>query len=137
MRSKLILSAVLCVATAGYAKDLKVYQAGKLVQMESIPCDAGGVSTGDSARGESGQLLCQEYVLQTDRVTYHIRPRDTKHTVLLPLSERAEFRTEKDGISLRVAEMDNKDREFTVVSMSPRSEGSAADASTPRLNHLQ
>jgi hypothetical protein len=137
MRSRMICGVILCVASVGFAKDLKAYQAGKLVQMESIPCGTDEVSGGDSGHGKSRQLLCQEYVLQSDRVTYHIRPRDVKHPVLLPLSERAEFRSEKDRMVLRVADLDGKDREFTVVSMSPRSESDSADASTPRLNHLQ
>jgi hypothetical protein len=128
MRFRLVLCVVLATASvSAVAKDLKAYQAGKLVQMESVPC----------ATGKTRELLCQEYILQTDRVTYHIRPRDAKHKVLLPLSDRAEFRIEKETLVLRVEDLDNKDREFTVVSLSPRADSSAADASSPRLNHLQ
>jgi hypothetical protein len=38
MRSKLMLCAVLTVASAAYAKDPKTYQSGKLLQMDSVSC---------------------------------------------------------------------------------------------------
>ncbi len=68
---------------------------------------------------------------------YRIRPRDEKHPVLLPVGEQAQFRMEKDKMMLRVEDLDNKDREYIVVSMTPRSDGSTADAAPARLNHLQ
>jgi len=65
-------------------------------------------------------LLCQEYVLQTDNVIYRIRPRDEKHPVLLPVGQSAQFRIEKDKMLLQVEDLDNKEREYSVVSMTPR-----------------
>jgi hypothetical protein len=62
-------------------------------------------------------MLCQEYVLKTDRVMYRIRPRDDKHPVLLPVGERAEFRIKKDKLLLAVPELDGKEREYSVTSM--------------------
>jgi len=53
-------------------------------------------------------------------VIYHIRPRDEKHPVLLPVGEKAQFRMEKDKMVLRVEDGDNKEREYSVVSMTPR-----------------
>jgi hypothetical protein len=38
---------------------------------------------------------------------------------------------------MRVEDLDNKKREYVVVSMTPRSDASTADASPTRLNHLQ
>lgn len=38
---------------------------------------------------------------------------------------------------LRVEDLDEKEREYTVVSMTPRTDASTADAATPHLNHLQ
>jgi hypothetical protein len=64
-------------------------------------------------------MLCQEYVLKADRVMYRIRPRDEKHPVLLPVGEDAEFRINKDKLILRVNELDNKERDYIVVSMTP------------------
>jgi hypothetical protein len=138
MRSKLLLCAVMGMASVAFAKELKAYQAGKLVQMDSVQCgmDAKGAQA-DSGHKKTHELLCQEYVLQTQTVTYRIRPREEKHPVLLPVSDRAQFRLEKDKMILRVEDLDNKNREYTVISMAPRSENSSADASEPRVNHLQ
>jgi len=138
MRSKLLLCAVVGMASVALAREPKAYQAGKLVQMDSVKCgmdQRGGQN--DSGHKKTHEALCQEYVLQTQTVTYRIRPRDEKHSVLLPLSDRAQFRTERDKVILRVEDLDNKEREFTVVSMALRSEGSSADASVTRVNHLQ
>jgi hypothetical protein len=33
-------------------------------------------------------LLCQEYLLQTDRITYRIRPKDNKHPTCSPSAKR-------------------------------------------------
>lgn len=65
-------------------------------------------------------MLCQEYVLQSERVEYRIRSKDEKHPVLLPVGQTAEFRLKKDKMLLRVTESDSKTREYYVISMSPR-----------------
>lgn len=145
MRYKsLVLASILLAATA-YAKEPKAYQSGKLLQMDSVQCgvdekDAksftGEMIGTDSGHKKTQELLCQEYLLQTDRMIYRIRPKDAKHPVLLPVGERAQFRMQKDKMLLRVEDLDSKEREYIVVSMTPRSE-STADASPARLNHLQ
>ncbi len=145
MRYKsLVLASILLAATA-YGKEPKAYQSGKLLQMDSVKCGvdekdaksfAGEMIGTDSGHKKTQELLCQEYLLQTDRMVYRIRPRDEKHPVLLPVGEQAQFRLEKDKLLLRVEGMDSKEREYIVVSMKPRSE-STADASPSRLNHLQ
>ncbi|MGC1452675.1 MAG: hypothetical protein WA830_21810 [Candidatus Sulfotelmatobacter sp.] len=146
MRSKWMLCAVVALASAGYAKDPKPYQTGNLLLMDSVQCGvaqkdassvAGEVLGTDAGSQKTPELLCQEYVLQGERVTYHIRPRDEKHPVLLPLGERAQFRLQKDKMLLRVEDLDSKEREYIVVSMTPRSDSSTADATPARLNHLQ
>ena len=145
MRSNLTLCLVLALASAAYAKDPKAYQTGKLLQMNSVSCGtaekdaksfAGEVLGTDNGSKKTQEVLCQEYVLQADRVIFHIRPRDEKHPALLPVGERAQFRLQKDKMLLRVEDLDNKEREFIVVSMTPRGE-SSADAHPVRLNHLQ
>lgn len=146
MRSMWMLCAVLGLASAVYAKEPKVYQTAKIVQMDSVQCGtsekastslAGEVLGNDSGNKKTEEVLCQEYVLQTERVIYRVRPRDEKHSVLLPLGEAAQFRLQKDKMLLRVQYLDGKEREYRVVSMTPRSEGSTADARPLRLNHLQ
>ena len=48
---------------------------------------------------------------------------------LLPIGETAQFRIHKDKLILRVAEgSDNKEREYIVVSMTPREQAPAAVA---------
>jgi hypothetical protein len=145
MRYKsLVLVSILLAATA-YAKEPKAYQSGKLLQMDSVSCGvdekngksfAGEMLGTDSSHKKTQELLCQEYLLQTDKMVYRIRPKDAKHPVLLPVGERAQFRLDKDKMLLRVEDLDSKEREYIVVSMTPRSE-STADASPARLNHLQ
>jgi hypothetical protein len=131
MRSKWILCVVLGLAAVGFAKDPKAYLTGKLVQMDSVQCGP------DSSSKPTQQLPCQEYVLQADRVTYRLRPRDVKHTVLLPVGEPAQFRLQKDKMLLRMDALDSKEHEYIVVSVAPRSDSSSADATPTRLNHLQ
>jgi hypothetical protein len=65
----------------------------------------------DSAHMKTREMLCQQYVLETERVIYTIRPKDDKHPVLLPIGEKAQFRMDKDKIVLRVEDLDDKERE--------------------------
>ncbi len=150
MRLNWMLCAVLALAAAAYAKDPKPYQTGKLQQMDSIQCGTAeknaqslaGQTLGGDAGSHTPQFLCQEYVLQSERVIYRIRPRHEKDSVLLPVGEPVRFRLQKDKIVLRVEDLDGtdphgKEREYVVVSMSPRSDSTAADATPTHLNHLQ
>lgn len=146
MRSKLAFCVVLTLASVGFAKEPKAYQTGKLLQMDSVQCGtaekdaksfAGEMLGTDSGSKKTQEVLCQEYALQSERVIYRIRPRNEKHPVLLPVGEQAQFRLQKDKMLLRVEDLDNKEREYIVVSMTPRSESSTADGSTSRVNHLQ
>ncbi len=146
MRFRLMLCVMLALASVAYAKDLKPYQSGKLLQMDSVKCgtaekDAANLASEvlgtDSTNKKTQELLCQEYVLQTEKVVYRIRPRDEKHPMLLPVGEQAQFRLQKDKMLLRVESLDSKEREYIVVSMTPRAENSTADATPSRLSHLQ
>ena len=123
------LLAVVLLAAAVQAKEPKRYQSGKLLKMESVKCGTdeknGKSITGemlgtDSAHMKTREMLCQQYLLETDSVMYTIRPRDEKHPVLLPIGEKAQFRMDKDKIVLRVEDLDDKEREYQVVSMVPR-----------------
>jgi len=105
-------------------------QKGLLADMQSVACGyaqksgptvAGAIFTG-SQHTKSRELLCQEYTLKADRVTYRIRPKDEKHPVLLPVGEQAEFRLKKDEMLLRIPESDTKEREYFVVSMTASAE---------------
>ena len=124
------LAACLVFAGTCAAKEHTDYQKGTLLRMDSTSCglqEKGSKSLTGEILGTDGQskktqeMLCQEYVLQTDRVIYRIRPKDDKHPVLLPIGETAQFRIHKDKLILKVAEGgDDKEREYVVVSMTPR-----------------
>ncbi len=151
MRSKLMLCAVLAVASAAYGKDPKPYQTGKLLQMEPAQCGTAAKPRktfadkllGTDSGSESTQaLLCQEYVVQAEKVTYRIRPHNEKRQGLLPVGDLAQFRVQKNKMLLRVeypesGSLDKKERAYDVVSMTPRTDSTAADATPTRLNHLQ
>src|ERR1700694_3293829 len=143
---KVLVFGLMLSATISFAKEPKAYQSGKWLQMDSVQCgmdekDAksftGELIGTDSGHKKTQELLCQEYLLQTDKMIYRIRPKDAKHPVLLPVGERAQFRLAKDKMLLRVEDLDSKEREYIVVSMPPRSDSSTADASVSHLNHLQ
>jgi len=145
MDSKSLILASILLASTAYAKEPKAYQSGKLLQMDSVQCGvdekdaksfAGEMIGTDSGHKKTQELLCQEYLLQAEKVIYRIRPKDVKHPVLLPVGDQAQFRLAKDKMLLRVEDLDSKEREYIVVSMVPRSD-STADASPKRLNHLQ
>lgn len=146
MRSKVLICAVMACACTAFAKDPKPYQTGKILQMDSVQCGttekdhsnfAGDVLGTDSASKKTQELLCQEYLLQAEHVIYRIRPRNDKRAVLLPIGRQAQFRIQKDKMLLRVEELDDKEHEYIVVSMTLRIDGDTADATPARINHLQ
>jgi len=133
MNKTILIGLLLGAAFAAQAKDKPAYDKGTLVQMDSTPCGyaekngksvAGEILGTDNQHKKTQEVLCQEYILQTDRIIYRIRPKDDKHPILLPIGESAEFRLHKDKLLLRVPEMDDKEREYIVVSMTPRAEAS-------------
>ncbi len=127
---KLVKLAVICLCVAGIAAAKEHdYQKGTLLRMDSSSCgtqEKGGKSVAgellgtDSQNRKTKEVLCQEYVLQADNVVYRIRPTDDKHPILLPIGEVAQFRIHKDKLMLRVPELNDKEREYAVVSMTPR-----------------
>lgn len=138
MRRTLFLCAAgLALANLGAAKEHADYQKGTVVRMDSTSCGmqekgsktvAGELLGTDGEHKKTQEVLCQEYVLQSDRAIYRIRPRDDKHPVLLPIGEAAQFRIHKDKLILRVPESDGKEREYNVVSMTPREDVSNTTA---------
>ena len=147
MKSKALLGAVLLVSMA-YAREPKHYQSGVLLQMDSVSCgteEKTGQSVAsemlgtDSAHKKTQEVLCQEYVVQSDRAIFHIRPREEKHPVLLPVGGIAMFRIDKDKMILRSEDLDDKEREYNVISIAPRpsTSDSGAQTSASRLNHMQ
>jgi hypothetical protein len=140
MRLKIAVAALLFGSMA-YAKEPRHYQTGTLLQMDSVACGvdekdgksfAGEMLGTDSGHKKSRELLCQEYLLQSEHVIYRIRPRDDKHPVLLPVGERAQFRIQKDKMLLQVEDLDEKEREYNVVSMTPRDSSKSTQAASSK-----
>ncbi|MGH9546579.1 MAG: hypothetical protein ACRD23_15330 [Terriglobales bacterium] len=140
MKTKILIAAMLFVSLA-QAKEPKVHQTGTLLQMDSAECGVdensgksfvGDLVGTDSAHKKTHALLCQEYLLQSDTVIYRIRPRDEKHPVLLPVGQNAQFRIQKDKMLLRVEDIDDKEREYNVVSMTPRQRKSADNSASSK-----
>src|ERR1700686_4655939 len=100
MKPTILMLALFSVALA-HAKDQKAHESGTLLQMDSVECGAdqksgksfaGEILGTDGAHQKTHVLLCQEYVLRTDRVIYRIRPKDDKHPVLFPVGRTAQIR---------------------------------------------
>jgi hypothetical protein len=132
---RIAIFALLCASFA-YARDHQPPQSGTILQMDSVNCGtdqksaksfAGEIIGTDNAHQKMHTLLCQEYTLQTERINYRIRPKDEKHPALLPVGEKAQFRIDKDHMKLRVEDLDNKERDYVVVTMTPRGEAQAAE----------
>ena len=128
----------LLASTALFAKDPPSYDKGILLAMQSSTCGtaenhgnsiAGETLGTDSGHGKTQEALCQEYVLQGDHITYHIRSRDEKHRLLLPVGQAVQFRIHKDKMYLRDPEGDQKEHEYTVVSMEMRQDATDAETS--------
>ena len=109
-----LASATCAFAPLASAKSRPDYTDARIVQMESVPC------TAHAQDAASQPLLCQEYTIETDLVTYRVRPRDEKHAQLLAIGRDAHFRLVKDKLLLESPAGSSKEREFTVVSMKPR-----------------
>lgn len=130
MKLKLCV-AILMAACLAQAKGPRFYEKGTLVEMKSVECgvDAkgaegiGGVlGVDDSQHTKSRQMLCQEYLLRGDHMDYKIRPKEEKHPALLPIGQQAEFRIQKDRMRMLVPELDSREREYIVVSVTNRAE---------------
>jgi len=138
MKYKILIALAFCGATLStQAKDPPSYMKGTLMEMESTQCGvaekgnktvAGEIFGTDGEHKTTQQVLCQEYVLQTDRAIYRIRPKDDKHPALLPIGETAEFRISKDKMILRVPETNSKERDYIVVSITRRADSTQAKA---------
>lgn len=111
------------------AKNTHTYDKGKLLSMDSVSCGyqqksgksvASEIIGTDSAQTKTQELLCPEYTIQTDRLIYHVRPKDTKHAMLLPVGDDIELRIQNDKMYLRVPEQGEKEHEYQVISIQMR-----------------
>jgi hypothetical protein len=123
MRQCAVLLTTLVLASTAPAQKPKAYQEAELLRMESVAC---------------GSHACRQYVLQTDKAIYRLRPRSEKRAAMLPIGERVQFRMDHHKFLLRLegAGEDNREHEYIVNSIAARGE-STADATPVHLNHLQ
>jgi len=144
MKRLIVASLVFSLACVAQAKDRPAYEKGTLMQMDSSFCGyaekdgktlAGQILGTDGQHKSTKEVLCQEYILKSDRLIYRIRPKDDKHPALLPVGETAEFRIHEDKMLLRVAEGDDKEREYIVVSMTQRNDVSERHQTTAQAGH--
>ena len=142
MKGFVLCGMLLLGMAAARAKDAPSYQAGVLKEMTSVECGfeqksakglMGELVGTDDSHSKTRKTFCQEYTLETNRVVYHIRPREEKHPALLPVGEKAMFRMKKDLMVLKVPEGDDKEREYDVVSMSPLPTGDAGASNRTAL----
>lgn len=134
MKTKMAL-AVLLLATMAQAQEPKKYHTGQLLQMESLQCTV--FENASHETDAADKTLCQEYVLQGDNALFHLRAKDAKHPLLLPVGKDVDYRLEEDRFYLHVAANDKKDHEYLVVSMEPREKPTPAVQTAMKVNHLQ
>jgi len=117
------------------AKDAPYYEKGLLVSMDATKCGsaenagktmAGEILGTDSARKKTKEVLCQDYVLEGERIVYRIRPEDDKHPFLLPVGDSIQFRVHKGKMYVLAAEIDHKERAYQVLSMQVRQDVKSA-----------
>jgi hypothetical protein len=136
---KLILAMMMAAVAASVAgaKNPPSYDKGTLLSMDSSMCGtaekgsktvAGELLGTDGEHKNTEQVLCQEYVLQGVRIVYHIRPKDTKHPILLPVGDAVQYRVHQDKMYVLDRENDPKEREYAVTSMRVREEAKNSDA---------
>ena len=125
----MVAGLILATTTVTLAKDAPSYDNGVLLSMASSSCgtaETGGKSVTGEILGTDGehktteQVLCKEYVLQGDRIVFHIRPTDSKHPQLLPVGDNVQYRIRNGKMYVIDREGNTKEREYSVVSMQIR-----------------
>jgi hypothetical protein len=134
LKLKLLIAVLLLAGVAAAQKH--DYDRGRITEMNAVQCGfdensgkgmAGAILGTDSEHKKTREMLCPEYTIKADRVTYRIRPKEEKHPALLPVGETAQFRLKKEIMVLKVPEGDDKERDYIVVAITAN-----ADAPDPR-----
>lgn len=127
--------AVLLLGSLAQAQEPKKYHTGQLLQMESLQCTVFEHTAG--TEDTTDKTLCQEYVLEGDNVLFHLRAKNDKHPVLLPVGKNVDYRIVEDRFFMHLLAGDKKEHEYLVVSMEPRDKPAAAVQTAMKVNHLQ
>ena len=121
MKASLLIAVVLVAGLAtSSARDLEV---ANVISMKAVPC-----GTQRKRHNKTSSLLCQEYVLQTDSMEYHIQQKQAKKASLLKLNRPCKFWMDKSVMHVEGATLSGKTEklQFDVVSMNARDTGTAA-----------
>jgi hypothetical protein len=127
--------AVLLLASVAQAQEPKKYHTGQLLQMESLQCTV--FENASHEADATDKTLCQEYVLQGDDVLFHLRAKDAKHPVMLPVGKGVDYRIEEDRFYLHLTASDRKEHEYVVLSMEPKEKSAPMVQTAMKINHLQ
>ena len=133
MKCKLAF-AVLLLTSLALAQDPKKYHTGRLLQMESLQCTV--FENQSSAAHAADATVCQEYVVQGDEILFHLRAKDTKRPVFLPVGKEVGYRIDEGKFYLQLSG-DRKEHQYVVVSMEARHRSEGTVESAMKLNHLQ
>ena len=121
IKTSLIAALVLVLAIPSVAGDKhkkKQSDRAMIEKMEAVPCGARerGVTGLGSIWASVGvqhvnsdEKLCPQYLIRTDDMEYHIRPKDGKHPVILPVGQEAIFKIKKDTLQSQGARRRPKD----------------------------
>ena len=111
MRKPFLLAAALVfVATLAYAGNKP--QFGTIVSENSVPCGS-TVEKGKKNKQMTVEVLCQEYVVRTEAVDYHIRQSKPADKALIPVNTPIEFTLDKDRMKFKA---NGKSYEYLIVS---------------------
>ena len=119
MNKPLLLAAVLLCGAA--LAEAGTPQFGTIISENSVPC--GSVEKGKKNK-HTTDVLCQEYVVRTAGVDYHIRQLKPANKALIPVNTPVEFTLAKDKMKFKA---NGKSYEYLIVSEAAVS----ADASKP------
>lgn len=133
----IVLTALMVAAVIpASAASKKHADRGMLEKMEAVPCGAKergltGLGSIFASAGiqavNSEEKLCPQYLLRTDDMEYHIRPKDKKHEVLLPVGKEGEFKIKKNLMYLKVVDGDKKMRAYQVVAINQLHAGDSGE----------
>jgi len=119
----LILTLAATVPTSARGK--KHPDRAMIEQMEAVPCGAkehGLTGLGSIwasvgvTKVNTDEKLCPQYLLRTDDMEYHVRPRDPKH-LILPVGHEGEFKISKNVLKMKIVDGDQKMRDYEIVGM--------------------
>lgn len=132
---KRVALTILLLASLARAEEPKKYHSGQLLQTESLECTVFQSSNSDLKTADSA--ICQEYVLEGEDILFHLRAKDRRHSVLLPVGRQVRYRMEEDRFFLLLAGNDRKEHEYLVVAVEPREKSEPPKHTASTVNHLE